>query len=869
MYEVYNINSKKKNAYLYNMPDLCLDLRMSLKSEMTAITYADTNINNLLHNKIREWYNHIMLSIYTNPEIQGNMNAFFQYKQILPWGNESAAENLKKFIHDTFSMTDLNDQQKKKREQKIIDTFNVAVNNNAYLFKYSTIFDLFFILYLKGGMATRYICMLLNTLSDGTMFSAELLQEQLGSVSDYDFNCIINATFERPVYELFYNLLKRILTNECEKIAKTDPFFNDESIRARFFQNAQTVAVKFPVILSGGCNIITNQPLGFSSDMEIAAKFGLVRLMANVPIKCAGSICFKDETGSGKNTASIITELIDVSLPLFDNLEERHQAWIYSNKAVAIKWCFIDQNKCDPILEPNDVNMLRGKVFKIKRSSGVIEPGWSLKEGTSVNHGSVEVVKGDIMRSFDIQQLMELNPELFIATAKEKYSLTNKIRVYSLQSAIDDLTVTIRESEERGDTAKIEKRKRRLNFFKNLICQYTLLVNNQDGNINKEELSKYCVQNVEGLLCTNEFMDEDISLVLAQFSLGFKQDENLVFSIIYKYITFIITNSLSSYNYKTSLLTTFKSDYQKFISSLNANQLNQIKPFLCNLLINTISLNKSLNDNFIIAYIGFLFIQTISLLWTDVSSFIQTTPRFNPRLIMAMEQINNFSTRNIIKTYAKPIIENIFNLIQGIYRDEAVQVLIRGGCAVHMNINSSFDKMNTNDIDLVINLQRYDNQFIVGLQQMFEIILAELRQSAPTADMKFEYVLYGQLFQVIIDYDIRTIPGQITELINTSLGQINLHSIIPRVRHHIVEINFVNSPSKIYSDDQVIQLSNNGKHECVFYNSAFLIKEYNKLLMESKHWYRKSKYLRRIAAINGVITDMNVRISYESEFPLP
>jgi hypothetical protein len=27
--------------------------------------------------------------------------------------------------------------------------------------------------------------------------------------------------------------------------------------------------------------------------------------------------------------------------------------------------------------------------------------------------------------------------------------------------------------------------------------------------------------------------------------------------------------------------------------------------------------------------------------------------------------------------------------------------------------------------------------------------------------------------------------------------------------------------------------------------------------MESKHWYRKSKYLRRIAALNGVITAVN------------
>lgn len=782
------------------MENLCLDLRMSLKSEMTAITYADSRINEFMHKKIREWYNKIMLSIYSNPEIQSNMIAFFQHKQIFPVGPASN-ENLKKFIHDTLSATDLTDQQKKTRENIINETFRIAFNqDSSYIFKFSTVFDLFFIIYLKGGMATRYICMLLNTLSKGNMFSAELLQEQLGGVSDYDFNCIINPTFERPVYELFYNLLKNILTNECQRIASTDPFFYEEQVRICFYQNATTVASKFPVIYSGGCNIIANQPLGLSSSMEIAGKFGLVRLMANVPVMCAGSICFKDETGSGKNNTNILAELIDVSIPLFDNLEERNQAWNYSNKAIAIKWCFINLNKCD-----------------------------------------------------------------VITSNEEKYSLTDKIRVYSLQSAIDDLTVTIRDTEERGDTSKIEKRKRRLNFFKNLICQYTLIVNQQDGNIDTNELSKYCVENVEGLLCTNEYVDSDISLVLAQFSLGLPQDTNLVFSIVYKYINYILGSNLIN----SAILSTFPNDYNSFISSLSAEQLNQIKPFVCNLLINTISLNKSLNDNFILGYIGFLFLENLCYLWTNISGLIPMVQNFNKTLIAAMETVNNFSTRITINRYAKHIIENLLNIIKGIYPNEAVQVLIRGGCAVHLNINKSFESMNTNDIDLVINLQRYDNQLITGLQQIFEAILAEIRQANPSSDMKFEYILQGQLFQVVMDYDITVVPGQTPQLINTSAGIISLHMAIPRIRHHILEINFLSSPSKIYSDDQVIQLDNDGIHECVYYNSAFLIKEYNKLLMESKHWYRKSKYLRRIAALQGIITNYEMRKIYESEFPLP
>jgi len=789
------------------MTEKCLDFRMNLKSEMTAIIYADNNINNLVHNKINEWYNIILNSIYSNDQIKSLIVSFLQHKQIIM---PDSAENLKKFIHDTFSMTDLNEDQKAKRENKILETFSLyggQTQNLPYLFHNSSVFDLFFIIYLKGGMATRFICMLLNTLSGGNMFPAELLHEQLGAVSDYDFNCIINPTFERPVYDTFYTTLKNLLTNVFAHLT-TDPFFNDQFIKENLIKDASAAAAKFPIIYSSSCNPIINQPLGYSSSMEITQKFGLVRLMAQVQVICSGSICFKDESGYGKNTVAINAELIDISLPLFDNLEERNHAWIFGNKAVCIKWCSIQHNSCN------------------------------------------------------------------ITNDNEKYSLTDKIRVYSLHSAIDDLTTTIRETEQRGDTAKIAKRKKRLDFFKQLICQYTLLVNSTDGTINEADLSKYCVVNVEGLLCGNEYIDEDTSLILAQFSMGLAQDSNLVFGIMDKYINYIITYSNNPADYKSQLLASFGQDYRKFLNSLNVDQLNQIKPAFCNLLINAISLNKSLNDNFIIAFIGFLLLHTLSILWFNYSVFINETVKFNKKLIESMEFFNNNTTRPVINAYFNSIMENLWALFKNIYRpDETVQILIRGGCAVHMNIildqtitKSTPANMNTNDIDLVINVERYDDQLIIGLQSLFENILADLRQRFSNLDLKFEYVIAGQLFQVIMDYDSRIYPSDFA--IYTSFGPINVHSLIPRIRHHIVEINFLNTQP--YSEDQIIHLyPKDGNRECVFYNVGFLIKEYNKLLMESKHWYRKSKYLRRIAALNRVITDYPARKNYESEFPLP
>ena len=791
------------------MTEHCLDLRMNLKSEMTMIMYADKKINNLIHNKIYQWYNFILSSIYSNDEIKGLIVSFLQLKKIIMPNN---GDNLKKFIHDTFSITDLSEDQKMKRENKINEAFMIyeKSHNPADLFLNSSVFDLFFIIYLKGGMATRFICMLLNTLSGGNMFTQEILQEQLGAVSDYDFNCIINPTFERPVYEKFYTTLKNLLTNVFAHLT-TDAFFNDPLIKNNLIQNASAAAAKFPIIYSSGCNPTTNQRLGYSSSMEITQKFGLVRLMAQVQIACAGKICFKDESGSVKNTTSINAELIDISFPLFDNLEERNHAWIYANKAVSVKWCSIEHNACVRITSDN-----------------------------------------------------------------EKYNLTDKIRVYSLHSAIDDLTSTIRDTELRGDTAKIAKRKKRLEFFKHLICQYALLVNSSEGTINQADISKYCVENVEELLCGNEYIDEDTSLILAQFSLGLKQDTNLVFGIMDKYINYIITYSNNPVEYKSQLLATYTNDYRNFMNSLSQEQLNQIKSPFCYLLINAISLNKSLNDNFIIAFIGFLFLHTLSMLWFNYSVFIFQTTQFNQKLIDSMEFLNNGVTRPIINKYFNFIIENLWTLIKNIYKpEENIQVLIRGGCAVHMNImldqsivKSSPVSMNTNDIDIVINLERYDYQLIIGIQSLFETILSGLKQTYPQLDLKFEYVMTGQLFQVIMDYDSKVVHSELS--IYTSSGAINVHTLIPRIRHHILEINFLNSPSKVYSENQIVHLyPNDGNRECVFYSSGFLIKEYNKILMESKHWYRKSKYLRRIAALNRVITNYPSRKNYESEFPLP
>jgi hypothetical protein len=859
------------------MADLCVDLRMNLKSEMTSLMYADNEVNHFIHNKIREWFNQLLLSIYSNTEIQSNILQFFVLKKILPWNPESV-ENMKKFVHDSFALTDLNIEQKKKKENIINGICNTASTTDvSHFFKYTPIFDLFFIIYLKGGMATRFICMLLNTLSDGVMFSPELLQEQLGAVSDYDFNCIINPTFERPVYETFYNLLKKILSTECEKISQTDPFFNSNTIKTHFRKNAQTVANKVPVFFSSGCQLNLKDPLGISSSQEIANLFGLVRLMAQISVGCQGSVCFKDEDKSSvKNTAAVITELIDISIPLFDNIEELHTAWNFGNLAIVVKWCSVILNKCEPIRETND--LLRGKSFKIRRSSGAIEDGWSIRGDVYIysDSDSMDIVNkdGSVSRKYVIKDILDLNPELGMEKVENSISLTDKLRVYSLHSAIEDLTTTIRESIERGDNSKVEKRKKRLNFFNKLICQYTLLVNTQDSTIKQEDIPKYCIQNVEGLLCPNHYADEDTSLFLAQFSLGSPQDDNLVFSIVLKYCRHILTTKLKNHE----LLAVFSKDYQNFITRLNPQQLNKYKPLYCNLLYNVLSLDKSLTDDFAIAYVEFLFIWSISISFTDFSLFKNFVYGLTAKFMYDTERIYNNFTRPTIKNFARKIITGIWESIGKLYRpEEGVQILIQGEGAVHLNTSQTYmslEQMNSNSIDLLINLQRPDISIITDIKKIFSAIWQELIDKNPTWDVKLEFLIMngGSDIKVILDYSSVVFPPPLRNpepIIQTTAGPVHLQTLIPRARHQICEINLRTSQSKLYSDDQVKAINVNGKHELVVYKPTYLIKEYNKLLMASKHWYIKSKYLRRIAALTRIITDSTWRRVYESEFELP
>ena len=90
-------------------------------------------------------------------------------------------------------------------------------------------------------------------------------------------------------------------------------------------------------------------------------------------------------------------------------------------------------------------------------------------------------------------------------------------------------------------------------------------------------------------------------------------------------------------------------------------------------------------------------------------------------------------------------------------------------------------------------------------------------------------------------------------------------NVLPKVKHHLIEIRVYNSTPDKKDWVHFNQLTNTNIY---YLNSQALCKQFNIILNEGLHWYRKSKYLRRIAALNGIMADRHLYNLYESEFTM-
>ena len=373
-------------------------------------------------------------------------------------------------------------------------------------------------------------------------------------------------------------------------------------------------------------------------------------------------------------------------------------------------------------------------------------------------------------------------------------------------------------------------------------------------------MSETCTETIRKNLCTNTYIDNRSGLYLGSIGATIKQNEMYLYELIKN---FIYTTSKSVVYYDNITYTNQNYVYSNIIDNINYNINNNRDKLLeqsqdfCNLLINATSLVLSLNDNYINECIFFKFMNAVlTQLTTGTSNFV-------PDIIYEMETINNFVTRPFIR-------DNISTIIN-ILSESCVntEINIRGGVACHWNVYKNFIDVNTNDIDFIIYTKTDDvgvsynigNTFLSNILQVLNSGYAGHPRGVIFSPQIITTNPYAPVFQVIIEYN-----NPINNTYTFSNGA-TVNNLQPKIRHHIIELIIINQ-----TDSSDIEWTNTGvtmsnSNSLFFESKSSLMKDYSSILSEDLHWYRKSKYLRRIAALTGIITNQDQRRLYESEFP--
>lgn len=766
--------------------ETCYKLRMNMKSELTSMIYANPVVSDIIHDRCRTWVRYIIKNIYENNFIKNFiMRALSQFNTL---------EAFTTFVDNTLSDTKFDEPTKEAKKAALVERYQY-INNAAVMLSDAFIYDLFFILYLKGGMAIRYVCMIINTLADKVLYTPENMLENLGKVSDYDFNIAINPVLEKAMYTELSQLLSTCVNESLAFIVNTDGFFRDTIVVREMYGMVNALYEKFQLINCGVEN--PGQSVGNSSFVQVD-KFSLSRLMIRVDITCQAPICIKERQFGGpvpKNKTSVLGELIDISYPAYDNMLEKKHAWKYANDAIFIRQCDINTSVC------------------------------SLP---------------------DARARMQIDGTV--------------IRLYTLDDIIDDITITIGDSIRMGDLSKVEKRKKRLVFLNELMCRFILVSKRHLGyssasRITEDELTNICQTTIKSHLCTDEYIDDRVSMYIAGLGVDLKVDNYLVYILCGRFIEDLSRRGyFSELQIQTYVTNIVLQRFQEYINSLSELQLENGKKYMCSLLINAVSLHFSLNDNYISSYIPFLFLKTIVDIMNGDAS---TVKDFTLRVVTEMETISSTQTRPFIKQHVEQILSSLVES----YSKAPFQsnICIRGGVACHLNVcNGNTACINSNDID--INLFAPEpillQNFLDRLQPLLDAFQAK-------SGVVFTYNLLPNptradvvLFQLLAEYDNPSVQSMILEVPTGNL--------LPKVKHHIIEINIFN---EAYAQpDKWINMTQSGNTSLSFLSGQELAKEFNVILTESLHWYRKSKYARRIAALNGMMSSPEVYRLYESEF---
>lgn len=767
--------------------ETCGDQRMNLKSKFTTAMYKNGQIKDTVHSKCLQWINSITKSLYESLNIKSIIMRFIS----------TSPNALLELAEKSFELIQLQHDMKERKLGLISSRYQQAVSSASteLLFSDTLIYDIFFMMYMKGGMATRYLCLYLNSITKSVVYDKDTLLQNLGDVSDYDFNMIINPELPQNYFEELQKEIHSVVNFEMSSISKNDEFFTSSTIIEEFLRMAREIIATTPNLAQTMCVTKTTQNIGKQSFTDLQS-FSLSRLMTVVGTKCQGGICIRDN-GSLKSEANLLAELIDVSYPNYSMFAERVHAWKYANNAILVSFCDLKYDMCS------------------------------------------------------------------IPTTLSKEGI---IRFNSLDDIIDDIQITIKGSIERGDFSKVEKRKKRLKFLGELVCNYEILKNKIYGGSFEEGLFKKCQDAVKSMICKNQYINKDVGFYISNLAIGLKIDEFIIYRIVRQYILeitkhLVFQKSAIMYNGTVTYMDIIEytaRKYEEYLSTTPNNTLLALRDRVCKLVVNAISLVLSFSEVYLKQFIAQLFLKNILQFISGDYSGIDT---FDKTVIIERENIYNLFNRPFVRDNIKTILDALLQSCEMTCTSTTL-IRVEDDVACHYNIYKTLTDLVCEKISATIFSPVSCNLILETLTGLLKPLLALYSE---TQSVVFRHELtpdeYGEyVYRLTVEYSNVFFQRDVFYISNIAFQNTSFTT-----KHTILEIRMNNT---MPSDDTVIYMSSKSeKVKLGFTSKSSLLQQYNVLTEQSIHWYVKSGYMRRITALNGILTNPELRTLYDSEFP--
>jgi hypothetical protein len=766
------------------MAEDCQDLRMNLKSVFTQRIYKSERLKDTVHRKCLEWLNTISERIYNDGMVKTILNRFITQEK----------DDITSFVKRSLELLPLHPDE---WLNNILTRINLSLSQNNYdiLYTDTLIYDLFFIMYMKGGMATRYICLYLNTLTDSIIYSKENLLENLGDISDYDFNMTINPLLPKNHFTILKDRLSQIVDQTFLEISTKDTFFTDRQIIAELETIASDIIKKHPTLSLSVCRLERQENTGKATRVDLEP-FSLSRLMVSIKTSCRHGIC-KGDSSVLKVKTALLAELIDVSYPSYDSFSERMHAWKYGNNAILISFCDLESGKCKLPLTPSKTT----------------------------------------------------------------------IRFNSLDDILDDIQYTITQSIARGDFSKVEKRKKRLKFLGNLVCNYELARNRVYGGEIKTEVIKKCQEAVESIVCKNQYINKDVGFYISNLAVGLEMDDLIIYRIVRSYI-FELTKRLVFQ--KTAILIDGSiklmdiieytiGRYDEYLQTTPNATLLSLRDRICRLMIECISLDMSFTDNYMKNFIAQLFIKTLLEFILGDYAGVES---FDKKVILEKENVYNVFIKPFIGSSVNYILDSLLTTCEKTCGQ--TQIRVEDSVACHYNIYKTLDGLKSEKITVSVFTKELREEFVTVFWGLINPYISQYNQAMPgmAFNPEIEQISPTEyLLKINVEYDNIFFQRDIFYMRGITFQNTSF-----KIKHTLLELRMVdgNIPQ---SDITLVKSSPSGKVGMGVTSKQKLLNESNISIDQSVHWYTKSIYTRSLLALNDVITDPEIRTIYNAEFP--